>query len=427
MKKEVFQNWLWKLVSIVCALVIWFVISDIDDPTETKTFSNVQVTFKNTEVITDNNQDYEVLYKSDVLRYIQLEAPHSVLREINESDINAVADFSKMKLDNTVEIKVSSNRYNDSINFKASSNELQLNVEDKIVEGFPVSVHCTGELKKGYIIGGTSANVNRIDISGAESHVKNVASVVAEMDITGISGDSSAYGTIVLYDKDGNRIDDEKLTLVNNPNILVSVEVLATKTVPVKYLTQGVPAEGYTIAGEISGEISELQIAGKENVIANVDEIVVSGEALFFEQADKDLKLSIDIDNYLPEGIRRAETSGGGFVEVEIKISPIVEKEFTLKMSDVKIQNVPEAYDKVVHVEDKVDFLVKLRGAELLLNEMDEDDITATVDITKWMESQNVSKLEEGSTYKIIPDYFIPEGIDVISDNYVEVMAKLED
>ena len=428
MKKEVFQNWLWKLVSIICALVIWFVISEIDDPTETKTFTNIPVTFKNTEVITDDNKDYEVLDKSDVLRYVQIQAPHSVIREINESDINAVADFSKMmKMDNTVEIKISSNRHNDSIDFKASSNELKLNVEDKIVVSFPVSVECVGELKKGYIVGGTTSTINRIEISGAESHVKNVAKVVAEINIDGTSGDSSTYANIVLYDKEGDSIDDEKLTLVNNPRIQVTVDVLATKMVPVTYITPGIPTEGYAVAGLPIGSISELLIAGEENVIANVEEIVVSGDALFFEQTNQDVKLSVDIDNYLPEGVRRADTSGGGFSDVEIKISPIIEKEFTLQMSDVEILNVPEAYDKVVHVEDKVDFVVKLRGAELLLNEMDEDDVKATVDITKWMESQNMSKLEEDSTYKLIPDYDIPVGIEVISDNYVEVIAKLED
>ena len=426
MKNRIFHNWKLKLISLGCALLLWMTIYTVNDPQETKIMHDVPVTFVNTEAITDQGKTYEVLEKTDVIKSIKASAPRTILNDIKDSDIHVVADFSKYKLDGTVEIKIYSDRHNDDITFKASREDLLLRIEDRIERSYPIEIKYTGELKKGYIIGGCTLTPNRISISGGESYVNNVARVAGEVDLSGASGDLFAYANIVLYDKEGNVISTDKLTLgMEKAN--ANVEVLATKTVPVKYVPAGTTAEGYVTVNEVLSDLTEVAIAGKQNVIAGVTEIVVAGDALTFENATENIALTVDIDHYLPEGISRADKRGSGIVNVTVQVSPVIDKEFVVKMRQIALENIPQGYS-VKFVYDKAEILITLRGAEYLLNKLVETNIMGKADITTWMESRNMNKLQDESIYKLPPLFELDEGIVVTKADPIEVIAnKLED
>ncbi len=426
MKNKIFQNWTWKLLSVVCAIVLWIAIYRINDPQETKYLSNVPVTFQNTEAITDKGQVYEVLDKTDVLRSIKLVASRTILNDIKETDINVVADFSKMKLDNTVEISITSIRHNDDITFTPSKKEVVLKVENNLERSFPVEIQCVGELAKGYVIGSSNLTQNRISISGGESYVNNIARVVAEVDVSNASSDLFSYADIVLYDKNAEALSEEKLTL-GMEKVSTTIEVLATKTVPVVYMATGTTANGFVTTGEVISELPEITIAGKKTAIADVTEITVSGDALRYENATESVPASIDIDYYLPEGVSRADKRGSGIVNVMIRVSPVIDKEYTLSMDQIAIENVPENYS-VKYVYDKAKIVLTLHGAEDLLDKLTETDILGKVDIAAWMEARNIRRLEDDSTHKIVPTYEMGEGITVVNSETIEVIVnKLED
>ncbi len=422
MKNRIFQNWMWKLLSVICAVALWITIYSINDPQETKYLSNVPVTFKNTEAITDNGQVYEVLDKTDVLRTIKLVASRNTLNDIQETDINVVADFSKMKLDNTVEISITSVRHNDDITFTPSKKEVVLKVENKVERSFPVEIQCVGELAKGYMVGSSNLTQNRISISGGESYVNNIARVVAEVDVTNASSDLFSYADIVLYDKNSEVLSEEKLTL-GMEKVSTTVEVLATKTVPVVYVATGTTATGFVTTGELTSDLPEITIAGKKAALSNVTEIVVEGDALRYENADKDVPAIVDIDQYLPEGVARADKRGSGIVNVTIQVSAVANKEYTLTMEQIAIENVPEGYS-LKYVYDKAEILLTLHGAEDILDKLTEADIIGKVDVAAWMEARNIKRLEVDSTYRITPTYDLGEGIAVVNSEMIEVIAN---
>ena len=397
MKNRIFDNWVLKFTSVVIAVVLWIIGYSINDPADSRRMTNVPVTFINTEAITEKGQVYEVLEGTDVVRSITLNATRSIIDDLEDNDINVEADFSKMKLDGTVEIKIYSDRHNDAITFKPSSTEVKLLVEDKIERYFSLNVELIGEPKEGYIVGSSKLDWNRISVSGAESRVKAIDKAVAVVDITDTSGDIFSYADIVLYDKSGNEISKKDVN-VSIKNVGATVEILDTKTVPIIFASTGVAAENYVTTGEVIGDVTEIKIAGKEQVLSTVNEIVVEGEELYFEDATEDVVLNIDIDDYLPMGIIRANKQGSGHIEVTVKIAPIIEREYTLHMGRAQIENVPEGYS-VVHVLDSAEMKVMLRGAQHLLDELSLADIKITLDVTAWMEANEVKKLEHEEVY----------------------------
>lgn len=426
MKNRIFQNWKLKLISLGCALLLWMTIYTINDPQETKTMHNVPVTFVNTEAITGQGKTYEVLEKTDVMKSVKLSASRTVLNDVKDSDIHVVADFSKFRNDGTVEVKIYSDRHNDDITFKASREDVLLKIEDYVERSFPIEVQYTGELKPGYIIGGCSLTPNRIMISGGESYVSNVARVVADVNLSDASGDLFTYANILLYDKEGNVLSTDRLELgMEKAN--ANVVVLATKTIPITYIPTGTTAEGFVVVNEVITDLTEVTIAGKQSILSGVTEIVVTGGGLSFETDTENVTISVDIDDYLPEGVSRADKTGNGVANVTVQVSPVIEKEYTIKMSQIALENIPEGYE-VKYVYDKAEIILTLQGAEYVLDKLAETDIIGKADITAWMEIRNMNSLQDDSIHKLVPTFELQEGIVITNAESIEVIAnKLED
>lgn len=426
MKNRIFDNWILKLASVVIAVALWIIALVINDPADSRRMTNVPVTFINTEVITENGKVFEVLDGTDTIRSITINATRSVIDDLEDKDIRVEADFSKMKLDNTVEIKFYSDRHNDSITFRPSSSELKLSVENKIERYYSLEVELIGEPKDGYIIGSSKLDKNRISVSGAASRVKNVDRAIAVVDITDTSGDIFTYADIVLLDDNGDEISRDHLD-VNMKTVGTTVEILKTKTVPVIYESEGLAAEGFVTTGEVTGGVSELTIAGKESLISVITEIKVAGEELYFEDAEEDVVVEVDLDDYLPDGIIRADKQGNGRTNVTVQIAPVIDKEYTIETGRIRIENIPEGYS-VKPVLASAEVVVTVRGSKHLIDGLTADDLTGTFDVAAWMQERGMSRLGREEVYKVDPAYELGEGLEVTATTPIEIISNvLED
>ncbi len=423
MKNKVFHNWTLKLTSVVIALVLWVIIYNINDPEESKRIFNVPVTFVNTEVITDDNQVYSVLNGTDVVRSITVHSTRSIIDSLKDSDINVEADFKKMKMDGTVELNIYSDRHNDSLTFSSSSKELQLFIEDKIDRYLSLELEMIGEPAEGYIVGSHSLGQNQIKVSGAESLVDAIVTAKAVVDMTGTNESISAFAEIVLRDAEGKEIPKERLE-ISAKNVITTVDVLATKTVPITYVVEGTAAEGYVATGEVLSEVTEIVIAGKENVIAPITEILVEDDVLSIEDASEDVTVTIDIDKYFPTGISRANKQGNGQIKVTLPIAPVINREIELRAGQVTLTNIPEGYS-VDFVLRSAELIVTVRGADYILEGINSVDVKAAIDVRSWMEQSEMTSLEHEAVYLVVPNYTVREGVEVTASSQVEIISRV--
>ena len=423
MKNRILHNWILKLTSVVIAVALWVVIYLVTDPAATKRMYNVPVTLVNTEVLTSKDQVYQVLENTDVVRTLTIDSTSSVINDLRESDINVEADFSKMKMDGTIELKIYSNRHNENIVFTPSTKELKLLVEDRIDRYVSLGAQVMGEPAEGYMVASAIPDLNRITVSGAESIVNSISKAMAVVDVTDAKSDIFSYADIVLYDGEGKEIDKKKLSM-SAKTVNMPVVIYATKTVPVRYEASGAAAEGFVITGEETSEVMELKIAGKENVLASIGEIVVDGEELLIEGAAEDVVVTVDLDDYLPAGTIRADRQGNGQVVVTLHIAPIIEKEFTLRMGQVQLENVPEGYT-AAHVLRSAEYKVVVMGSEHLFEEFDVSGIQATFDVGAWMEAEKIRDVDGETSYWIMPAYEAEEGLSVITSEPVEIVLHV--
>ncbi|MCI8695762.1 MAG: hypothetical protein HFH99_03110, partial [Lachnospiraceae bacterium] len=233
MKRKILNNLGLKLLSVVLAIVFWFLVVMADNPKDSVAFSNIQVNLINTELLEKGNKFYEVLEGSDRIR-VTVEAPRNVIQELSASDIVAEADVSRLTEVNTVPI--SFRVLNDEVeilDISGSRDAVQLNVEQKASNWVSVVCDTRGDVAEGYIIGNAKLEQNRIEITGPQSVVDSIKSAGIEIDVTGATSNVSGNADIHFYDAEGELVDDSDIAK-NTSSMHVEVPVLATKEVPVE-------------------------------------------------------------------------------------------------------------------------------------------------------------------------------------------------
>lgn len=407
--KKILRNWGLKLASLLLAFMLWFLVVGIDDPLQTVSFSNIPVKLLNTELLDQENKVFEVLAKTDTVR-VTVRAPRSIVQELRSTDIIAEADVSKLTDINTVEISYTTQNVNvDSI--KGDHDFVRLSVEDRLTKTLRVQCTTRGEVAEGYLVAGITPDQNRVDVTGPRSEVEKISYVGVEVDISNAVANVFMTPDIHFYDANNEQLDLHNVT-PNVSTIHTTVEVLATKEVPIEPNVTGVPADGYVATGETRCEPSTVRIAGTVAAIAGVSKISIPGEVLNITGASGNMTTVINIREYLPENIRLEDNASNGRITVEISVEPLIEKTYTLHAEDFDLLNIPEGYEVEILEQEEQPYILKIKGLEEILSEIPGETIRGTVDFTEWMKKEEITDPGE-HTYQIPAVFSLPEGVGI--------------
>lgn len=395
MGKKLTNNLGLKIGSILFAAVLWLLVTNINDPSTPVSFSDVPVKIINADLITNQGKVYEVLEDTDVIDSITLMVPRSIVSSISSKDnIVAIADMNNLTNLNTIQIEVSTNRYSDDIDSIRVSNEtLKLNIEEKRSISIPLTTTTSGALQEGYVVGGVTAEQNLVRVSGPESVISTIKTAEVNIAVTGFISDISTGGEIKLYDADRKEISKERLSL-NINNVGVKVEILATKAVPLRFSATGIPAEGYRATGVVTSAPDTVLLAGKANVLNNLSVIEVPDTEIDINGATENVTTLIDIEEFLPGNVERADEAFDGMVAVTAYVEQEVIRTIMMSEQAIEVDNLPEGYIAEVTAYEE-QFPVQIRGLEADVNSVDVNELRAYIDIAALMENGVIEELGE--------------------------------
>ena len=425
MKNKLTHNLGLKILALVFSIGLWFVVNNITDPTIKKPFTNIPVEIINEEMLTNEGKVYEVLEDTDVIN-VSVIGKKSVLDYIIKDDIKAVADLSELTFMNTVSIKVSSAKYNSELEFTTSVDNLKLSIEDVKRVQMIINTSTSGVPAEGYIVGTVTPSQNVVRLSGPESLISQIDHVEAVANIAGYATDINSSVELKLCDKDGNEIKSNSIKM-NIATINVAVTILGTKEVPLNFIVQGEPAEGYVVSDEIITVPEKVTIAGRKNALENVSEITVVDSALKVDNMSKDLTEIINIKKYLPSGVQFADSTFNGNVSVTVGIEPLVTHEYAVPVENFAIGNVPEGFKasiKELENENIKNYKISLSGIEQDMKKIDEKDIIGVIDMQVLAEKQGIEEWTAGSYVSEIT-FNLPE--DIIIEEPYSFTIILED
>lgn len=401
-----------KVIAFIFAVFLWFIVVNFDNPVGSSTFRDIPVQILNEDIITSAGEVYQV--EGDKTVTVVVYATREVRQKLTSDNIVATADIKQ--IDSTgrlVPIEVTINGFSgESVTAEAIPRNLTIQREKSGKKVMSLTVDTEGvKLADGYILGDASVEPDQVTITGAESVLDQVDRAVAQVDeVEGVSEDSVLPASLVLYDANGNELNQTQMSNnLGEEGLSVSVEVMKVKGIPVVFDVEGSPAEGYKYSGCVSTPES-VQVCGKSEDIDKISEIDVPAYVIDISGASEPIDMSVDITPYLPEGVELVDENSGN-----VKVTVKIEQEGTLSVdfmvSSIRINNLAENLQ--VSYEPDAEITFRFTGDEDLLD---------TLDISNAV-SVDLSDYDRPGTYDIPVKVNLPEGIS--QDGQVTVQLTL--
>ena len=218
---------------------------------------------------------------------------------------------------------------------------------------------------------------NVLKVSGPKSIVEQIVSAVATIDVTGMSDTWTTYkAKPVLYDKDGKEVDETRLTK-SDSTVTVSAEILSTKEVAIAVKPTGTPKAGYTTTA-ISSNPTTILLKGSKAILNTINSIEIPEDLVSVAGADKDVKVMLDVSEYIPEGLSLVDPEAAS-VEITVSIGKIKEKVFSVKSENIRVTGL-STHDKLEF--ELSSFAVHISGLEEDIASLNSAIIRGSIDVT---------------------------------------------
>ena len=415
MKEKLSHNLKLKIVAVLIAAGLWMISININDPYQSKDYS-VIVQLQNMNIMTAAGKFVEVVGNTDEIS-VRVRGNRSVMEAFTGSNIVATADIKEMDENNRIPIRLSTVKTvgNKIESLRANEEYVTVKIENILRVQKNIEIETKNEPAEGYLLGGTHTEQNALNISGPESIVKNLEKAVVSVDLAGAKDDVSMLLPIELYDKEGRRIIDNRLTSSIN-EVQCVASILATKEVPVVLVAKGTEARGYGFNGQVLLDPEKIVLAGKNNVLRNLREIRVE-DALDLTAAKANVSTKIDIKEYLPDNVILADPDFNGQINGTAIIEKEVMTEYLYNGEDIVIENLPKEYKAEIELKENI-LLLSLFSFGSKIETASLEQVRVTVDMGLYMEEKDLTKLEE-KTYVVPGMVQLPEGI------WMEIEVKI--
>ena len=380
-KNKFMENIGLKIIALIFAIVLWMIVVNVDNPVKMNTYRNIPVTITNTEIVTNRGKTYKVIDDTSTVTVI-VKAKRSDMAKLTADKIVAEADLSDMQFESLVPITVTIPGFSGEYTAEATPANLKVKIEDRTKKVFPITVSMTGTPRDGYVVASEEASINpeKVEVKGSESIVSSIDSVIAKVDVSGISKDEDLPAELLFYDKEGNLVNRSLLSdNIGDEGITVSVKVLTVKNVGIKIKHAAEPNEETEELSQsvykFTCEPSTVQVCGRKEDVQNFKEIEIPLDHIDHKNEEGKHETTIDISTYLPEGIKLVDPKANNIV-----VTVLIEKEGTktieYQVESIKIENLSDLFK--VSFEDEVEVNIQLAGPQ---EELDKINLNEAVSI----------------------------------------------
>lgn len=412
-KDMLFNNIMLKIASVVLAFILWLLVINIDDPQVTSTVKGIPVVILNEEVITGNNEVYDVISGGTV--DIKITGPRTIVDSLKKGDFTATADFQDLSKTNAVPIVVTLNntRYESKVTIaEKSQNTMRLAIEEVTEKEYSITVGYNSYVSSGYVVYSAVPEVDSVVIRAPESVHQNISKVMAMVTFSGKETEDFEYsGSVLVYDSEGNVMDKQK----NHINLSVMyIKVKGTvyykKKVDISYKVVDNLGDGRVLT-EYDSSIKTVDIVGRKEVLDGINEIKIPEELTVV--TDEKTEIEIDLNDILPDGVFLYDSDG--IVKITAHTEDIIRKTITIKGSEIGIRKIPDGYEgSIINNED---INVVISGTKENVEDIDAEKLAPYVDLTRAVEGDNVVKV----------NVVLPDEVELISEIYVTVTLNAKE
>jgi len=416
--KYVSKNFGWKLFSVVCAVVLWFIVMNIINPTEIQTFS-VNITFLNEDKLTERG--FAVINKEETENTridIKVKSTRTALDELNKNrkEITATVDLKQFamlyaddlnepfKVAVTPTIPTSYVYTYELVNFTPA--EISVKLDNVVEVDKEVEVDSEGEISSGYLAGDTVVMPSVVKVKGASSVIDKIASVKVFPDVSDLSEGFEENFKPVAFDQNGNELS----SLVIDPEtVQVSIGIYKYGRIPVQEPTiEGKPGEGFEIS-KIEWEPKYIEVVGEEEEISKVG--VIKPVVKINGENETQIVKTFDVNAHIAKNKLSIKSGTKREVTVTIDLLQTQEKEINISSGNISFEGVGEGKKADIPSELKI----KVKGSKEVMDNLNETDIKGKI---------NAAGLSDGTHSSVKVDFELPDGVQLSEDIFAEVKIE---
>lgn len=424
MKHKMTANIGLKFLSLFLAFLIWLLVANIDNPTDSVLIKGVNIQVVNADSVTEIDKTFDIISEETVV--IKVTERKSVLNSLSADDFTVVADMENLNDMNTVPLTVTCSNAAVSWNeIEMVPSSMKVKVEQRKQVEFPITVVTSGKPRNGYEVGQTEVVQGKtVQIAGPESMLNRIGQVKATVITTNIATDQRLTATLEVYDKNGDKIKEPQINrlqikdssgvLLTENKVMVDVTVWEIMSdVPVEINTTGSVAEGYQLTS-ISALPVTVSLVGTQESLARLNGKVVLKDTVNLDGATESFNVELDISETLSEieGLRLI-ADADPTITVSVQIEKVGDQTLTIPLSNLQIENRPDDMTLTFSPADEIAVSVRAEDGEGTIKQ---SDIKGKVDL---------SVCSEPGDYEIPVQIELPEGYSLVSDVKLVVNAAL--
>lgn len=376
------DNWKNKqkvIVQLVCVLLsfgLWIYVTNIENPIKSYELNKVPVEIKNSDNLKSSgltlspNQNFYVNLK--------IEGSSQDLFSIDKEDFKISVDLNELVLkkgENKVMVRIE--EAPQDIKIKNSTGLIiTINTEEYKTKEVPVKSKINVISKSGYYVATPIFSPDIVLVSGPESLVDKVKSVVAEAEESNAVKTIIKNYTVIPVDDNYKEVIGVQLS---QKWVEATIEINEGKTVPIKINVIGTIQNDLKLKS-ISSDTTEIGITGPKSILDSISEI--GTENIDISQI-KD-NTSIEVKLKIPDGI--LIHNGQNNINVNILVEKKKTKEFTINYSIIGQQ------EGISIVPDKNNITIEVIGFEDDINNLTEANFSAQLDVSQYTKEGEYTK-----------------------------------
>ncbi len=316
------------VLAFLIAFAAWFVINASSETDTNVTISDIPIIVDLPESAVSDG--LKVFNAENLKGSVEVSGNRVTVGSLTSSDLSIVANQSNSIISpGSYTLSLSAKKTGLMTNYNIVSSvtpaTVTVFVDKEKEQVFDIENKLTVKLNDSSHYANTSLSQTKVNVTGPETQVSQIASVAVEDTITGQESDKTFQEKLYFYDENGNKLD-LPLVVTDIDTVEVTISVLPISTVSLGVNVTNAPKD----YPEVSVSPSTVKIAATQDTLNKIEDGTVNIGALDFSKL-KNTKNSMKYDITVPNGCK--VISGETTATVSVDLSSYVLAEVTGKIS----------------------------------------------------------------------------------------------
>ncbi|MBQ8965317.1 CdaR family protein [Ruminococcus sp.] len=368
-----------RILAFIIAVISWFIMSITQFPTINKTIIGVHVDFNMDGTVAEEKGLAALNYKDKTVD-VEIKGMNYEIGTYTENDLIATVNLDNVTKEGSykLDIDVKSSHTTDRctiVSVTPSTVEVDF---DRITEKtIPVTAEAPLiSAEDGFTLKETSVTPDQITIKGPKKELDNISRVSARISSSSKLSEDTSLKTddVVFYDENDKKLDDSKLTIIDNSSFDVNFVVYKKKQLDFSVNITGAPEGFDTSILPIKLSQDSVSIITPHLDDPDNEKIVLGNIPL------SDINLSRTFTFNVPLETGEVNTSGNDTITVSFEKKGFSSATFTLDADNIELKNAPAAF--LSEVDNQKLPNVMMFGPEDVIENLTDEDIHATVSLS---------------------------------------------